>query len=280
MKINFALIGLGAAQSGDGRESDYDYPAASEDRWEFNNGVTFTDFTGKNTGQQTAANFVLAMKLSCWNSNMINMMNNDNKFQEYAKGGSAVNEATSTGWKYATGDLGTGMNFQFGFEPHGSSQEGAKVAASQGMDVLDPNYAQREPSSATDFHKWGYQTDGVNRAASEGYVANTVVYHFGHGDNKDNSANRPFSYDNVGAAEFPADAPIFKDDWRYSLRMGGCLYEATEWVYDATSFNQVGRLTYTGDRDFATSAEMFSNSGSAGTYTTAGSLFADVHWVS
>lgn len=283
MKINFALIGLGAAQSsGDGRESDYDYPAASEDRWEFNNGVTFADFSGKTTGNQAKDDFVLAMKLSCWNSNMIRDMNNDNKFQEYRFSSAAnVAEDAENGWKYARGDLTTGMNHQYGFEPHPASQDGTNVGTAQRMDVLDANYAQRKPASATtDFHKWGYQTDGVNRAVSQGYDANTVVYHFGHADNRDNTANRPFTYDQTGTDGFAADELIFKDDWRFSLRMGGCLYEATEWVYDETSFNQVGRLTYSGDADFAANLDaLFSASGSPGDFASAGSFFADVHWV-
>ena len=42
----------------------------------------------------------------------------------------------------------------------------------------------------------------------------------------------------------------FKDDWRYSLRMGGCLYEAARWVYDESSFHRTSRLTYTDDTLF------------------------------
>ena len=89
MKINFALVGLAAAQSGEGKDYEYDYPAASEDRWEFSNGVTFTDFNGKTTQEFTASDFNKALKLSCWNSNMIRDMNNDNKFSRYtfASGG-------------------------------------------------------------------------------------------------------------------------------------------------------------------------------------------------
>jgi len=285
MKINFALLGLTAAQSGEGKDYEYDYPAASEDRWEFSNGVTFTDFSGKTTQDLTAADFVKALKLSCWNSNMIRDMNNDNKFQLYRHGAATVTENTQANWKYAVGDLATGMNHQYGFE-HEVTDEfaGAKNTAASNQDTSDATYAQRVPADADSFHKWGYNTDGVNRLASDGYEANVVAYHFGHADNKDNSANRPHSYDNVvdgnGNPNQPADFKGFKDDWRFSLRMGGCLYEAQEWVYDAVSFSKTGRLTYTGDADFV--ADIFNqdaNDPNSQLYPTSGSYFADVHWV-
>lgn len=281
MKINFALVGLAAAQSGEGKDYEYDYPAASEDRWEFSNGVTFTDFGGKTSGHLTAADYVKALKLSCWNSNMIRDMNNDNKFQLYAKGGTAVAEASQANWKYALGDLATGMNHQYGFEHEQTNEFSADLSTTgtaNSMNVnqntADTDYAQRLAGSTNEFHKWGYNTDGVNRLASDGYVANAVPYHFGHADNLGNSANRPHSYDNTGAMNQPADFLGFKDDWRFSLRMGGCLYEAQEWVYDGTSFSRTGRLTYTGDSDFV--ADIFAQHS---LYPTSGSYFADVHWV-
>lgn len=277
MKINFALVGLAAAQSGEGKDYEYDYPAASEDRWEFSNGVTFTDFGGKTTQDLTAADFVKALKLSCWNSNMIRDMNNDNKFQLYRHAaGTPVTEHTQANWKYALGDLATGMNHQYGFE-HTQTNEfnGVPNPLTVTQDTGDTAYAQRVPDDPDSFHKWGYNTDGVNRLASDGYVANAVPYHFGHADNKDNSANRPSSWDSTGGNNIPADFLGFKDDWRFSLRMGGCLYEAQEWVYDGVSFAKTGRLTYTGDGDFAT--DIFDQSQS--TYPTSGSYFADVHWV-
>lgn len=278
MKINFALVGLAAAQSGEGKDYEYDYPAASEDRWEFSNGVTFADFSGKTTQDLTGADFVKALKLSCWNSNMIRDMNNDNKFQLYAKGGAALDESAQNNWKYAVGDLTTGMNHQYGFEHEQTNEfSGTPNSASVNQDTSDASYAQRVPGTTNQFHKWGYNTDGVNRLASDGYVANTIPYHFGHADNKDNIANRPHSYDNVNPTteNQPADFLGFKDDWRFSLRMGGCLYEAQEWVYDENSFSKTGRLTYTGDADFV--ADIFAAANTL--YPTSGSYFADVHWV-
>jgi len=281
MKINFALVGLAAAQSGEGKDYEYDYPAASEDRWEFSNGVTFTDFSGKNTGYITSSNFVKALKLSCWNSNMIRDMNNDNKFQRYTfTSGTPFQEQNSSGWKYALGDLSTGMNHQYGFESDGhmndefSGTNANRHGTGINIDASDTTYGQRFDND--EFNKWGYNHDGQNRAESIGYDANAIAYHFGHSDNHHNGANRPYSWDSEDSDDMPEDFAGYKDDWRFSLRMGGCLYETTGWTYDEDSFKKVGRLTYTGDNNF------FSNIFASQTTQqspTAGSYFADVHWV-
>lgn len=282
MKINFALVGLAAAQSGEGKDYEYDYPAASEDRWEFSNGVTFTDFSGKNTGYITSSNFVKALKLSCWNSNMVRDMNNDNKFQRYTFTPNTPFDESTQGlnWKYATGDLATGMNHQYGFERDthmhdefsGTNDNRHRVDIN--IDADDANYGQRYDND--EFHKWGYNHDGQNRAQSIGYDANAIAYHFGHSDNHDNSANRPYSWDSTGTENMPGDFDGYKDDWRFSLRMGGCLYESTGWTYAAESFAKVGRLTYTGDNAFFT--DIFNNQTGQNS-PTSGSYFADVHWV-
>jgi len=280
MKINFALVGLAAAQSGEGKDYEYEYPAASEDRWEFSNGVTFTDFSGKNTGYLDSANFVKAMKLSCWNSNMIRDMNNDNKFQRYTSG-APTDESAQQGWKYALGDLTTGYNHQYGFESDTHmNDEFSGVNGNRHSDAInvnsnDVNYGQRVGGTTNEFHKWGYNTDGQNRYESIGYATDAIAYSFGHSDNHDNSANRPYSWD-ASTDNMPADFDGYKDDWRFSLRMGGCLYESTGWTYDATSFAKVGRLTYTGDNSFF--ADIFANQAGQNS-PTAGSYFADVHWV-
>ena len=276
MKINFALVGLAAAQSGEGKDYEYDYPAASEDRWEFSNGVTFTDFNGKTTNEFSATDYNKALKLSCWNSNMIRDMNNDNKFSRYTYTGNVV-ESGQTNWKYAVGDLDTGMNHQYGFETEVINEfpVGTRNSANVRIDANDAQFGQRV--SATDYTKWGYNSVGVNRAESQGYARDAVAYHFGHADNHDNKANRPYGYSAKDDAtnNMPTDFNGFKDDWRFSLRMGGCLYEANEWIYDENSFAKTGRLTYTGDNQFY--ANLFDNGSTA--YPSAGSYFADVHWV-
>jgi hypothetical protein len=355
MKINFGLLGLAAAQSGDDRFEDnsYDYDISS-DRWsnenqfnldEANAGITF-GVMARVTKQQNADHFQKAVKLSCWNSNMIRDMNNDNKFSVYfndqvefkrfqpglspgtnpgtANGGTVDTAAgrDDLSWLYAVGDLRTGNNHQYGFEnsdsdpysvaggdtdrmggPYAAGDDArnnnrlrqvneidyaqplddtattitnsvtSKTTVGKGIHVLDENHSQRPPNKWTQ-RKWGYQSDNVERAASYGYDANTVVYHFGHHDNRDNTANRPnmrygaslpgeaaleatftgapsaTTADDVNMHKHEFDFYGFKDDWRYSLRMGGCLYEAARWVYDESSFHRTSRLTYTDDTLF------------------------------
>jgi hypothetical protein len=356
MKINFGLLGLAAAQSGDDRWEDnsYDYDTGA-DRWsnenqysldEANAGITF-GVMARVTKQQNAKHFQKALKLSCWNSNMIRDMNNDNKFSVYfndqveykrfqpghntdsgSVNGGTVDQtagADDLSWLYAVGDLRTGYNHQYGFEhsdsvPYydlstddvnrlghaavagknnnrlrqldeswadqafqsvadGNADVGTagidrtvtknKVPDSAGIRV-DDEYHSLRPKNKWSHRKWGYQSNNVERAASHGYDANTVVYHFGHHDNKDNDSNRPnMRYaaesdainesdttndttirDNINRNKHEFDFYGFKDDWRYSLRMGGCLYEAARWVYDESSFHRTGRLTYTDDTLF------------------------------
>lgn len=316
MKINFGLLGLAAAQSGDDRweDSSYDYNDSGADRWSNENswsldeataGVTF-GVMERVTKQQNSEHFQKALKLSCWNSNMIRDMNNDNKFSvyfndqvEYKRFTPTTGQAdTTTGfddmsWNYAIGDLRTGMNHQYGFENAdatnrydntGRQEAAATDAAGQAIrnenrlrhhdeenntHVSQPvaahstikvfkdtasgadgfNDQSVRPAGKHTFRKWGYQSDNVERAASDGYAANTVVYHFGHHDNKDNLANRPDQY-HTTADQQAKDFDGFKDDWRFSLRMGGCLYEAARWVYDENSFHKTSRLTYTDDTLF------------------------------
>merc|ERR1712176_1239726 len=143
------------------------------------------------------------------------------------------------------------------------------VPESAGIRV-DDQYHSLRPKNRWSHRKWGYQSNNVERAASHGYDVNTVVYHFGHHDNKDNDANRPNmryaansdifneadttdnndTRDMINRNKHEFDFYGFKDDWRYSLRMGGCLYEAARWVYDESSFHRTGRLTYTDDTLF------------------------------
>ena len=134
-------------KSGDDRwvDNSYDYDASS-DRWsnenqysldEANAGITF-GVMARVTKQQNAKHFQKALKLSCWNSNMIRDMNNDNKFSVYfndqveykrfqpghntdsdSPNGGTVDQtagADDLSWLYAVGDLRTGYNHQYGFE--------------------------------------------------------------------------------------------------------------------------------------------------------------------
>ena len=295
------------------------------------------------TKQQDSKHFQKALKLSCWNSNMIRDMNNDNKFSVYfndqveykrfhpgigatgAPNGGTRDTRTGAddlSWLYAVGDLRTGYNHQYGFEhntaterfsdplydlstndvnrlgaagnangrndnrlrqmdeysqsqPYTSGKEIVNdltdtVVDNSGIKVSDGFHSVR-PDKKWTFRKWGYQSDNVERAASNGYAENNVVYHFGHHDNKDNITNRPnmryaasneasYAFEDLATDantknkanlhQWEFDFHGFKDDWRYSLRMGGCLYEAARWVYDESSFHRTGRLTYTDDTLF------------------------------
>ena len=160
-------------QSGDFEDSTYEYDydiTAESDRWsgqnefsldDVNAGITF-GVMARVTKQQDASHFQKALKLSCWNSNMIRDMNNDNKFSTYFLDqveykrffpgiGSGTNPSNPTGgtvdttsgaddlsWLYAVGDLRTGYNHQYGFE-HNSS---------------DPYY----PTTATETDRMGKTT--------------------------------------------------------------------------------------------------------------------------
>ena len=212
------------------------------------------------TKQQDAKHFQKAVKLSCWNSNMIRDMNNDNKFSTYFLDqveykrffpgiGSGTNPSSPTGgtvdatagaddlsWLYAVGDLRTGYNHQYGFE-HNSSDPYYPTTATEtdrmgkttgtgkadgrndnrlrqlnewGYDqpytdaaattsrgtatktritsarTIDANdsYHSVRPENKWTYRKWGYQSDNVERAQSRGYDDGTVVYHFGHHDNR------------------------------------------------------------------------------------------------
>ena len=311
------------------------------------------------TKQQEAKHFQKALKLSCWNSNMIRDMNNDNKFSVYFNdqvehkrfypgtnspassspvGGTVDTRAGADdlSWLYAVGDLRTGYNHQYGFE-HNTKDEkfsdplfdldaaevnrlgdaskvnpgastktnvgrnnnrlrqmdeyGQNMPYTAGQDIastlthtkgdgrtisdssilVSDQYHSIRPKDRWTYRKWGYQSDNVERAASNGYAVNNVVYHFGHHDNQDNLSNRPnmrYGANNANSlafeslttnattknranmSKFEFDFHGFKDDWRYSLRMGGCLYEAARWVYDESSFHRTGRLTYTDDTLF------------------------------
>jgi hypothetical protein len=321
MKINFGLLGLAAAQSGDERweDSSYDYDSAGADRWSNNDwnfsnvqaGVTFTDFGGRTTGQLDSNNFVKALKLSCWNSNMIRDMNNDNRFDSHTRG------TTDNNTLYKRGDLVTGLNHQYGFEytNHLDADNGGLAGQNEGTTngaatslLANSDFGIRDTAAENSFRKWGYQNDNVERAASDGYDEDIVAFHFGHGDNTLNTANRPnkfddctgngAAYDCSGTDGKSANFHGYADDWRYSLRMGGCLYEAQQWFYDENSFNRVGRLTYSDEAQFIldtysgstvnnngifeadSAADRFNDVNDSVLRTpTAGGVFADVHWV-
>lgn len=372
MKINFGLLGLVAAQSGDERWEleEYDYDA--QDRWgenqwgfsDLNAGVTFvSQDDSERFATAQAHNFIRARHLSCWNSNTIRDMNNDNKFSTWFHDTGSTTEAlieadgviagdraaytkaaapftyealymankgasdtsgytynqreqtgaplNNKGWLYARGqghtmDAITGDNYtphsQYGsewnygtsvheFDASDPSTLAKQIGFNYGINGFDntenadesvnrdraawSNYAVTDTATTySTGNKWGYQNPNVERHASEGYADGVVAYNFGHRDNRDYTANRPnFRSTNLQNAD-----SLYVDDWRYQLRMGGCLYEATSWFYDDESFNKVGRLTYSDYENYTPESVASADASQQNTFRS-GSFFSDVHWV-
>ena len=237
MKLNFGLLGIALAQSGDyvddsseRHDYSYDYNVGHHHHnhhnhfghthhYSFNNQYSFG---GKAITKDTL--HVLAQKLSCWNSNSLRDMNHDDKFFDH------------------TTDKNHHYHHQYGFENayyhqgnhvSGDLQDyGDFVAKDRLIDVDDPNHSV----NAIDPNKWGYQSD--NRDAK---------YHYGHHlHDKDISTNynRPHHHQ-IASNKASFDGVI--DDWRYSLRHAGCLYEVPDYFYGETTFNTKRFLSYSDD---------------------------------
>jgi hypothetical protein len=260
MKLNFGLLGIALAQSGDyvddsseRHDYSYDYNVGHhhhnhhnqfghDHHYSFNNHYSFG---GKAFASDTK--HVQAERLSCWNSNSLRDMNHDGKFFDH------------------TSDKYHHYNHQYGFENEyyhqGSHVSGAlqdfgdNVAPSRLIDVDDPNHSV----TAVDPQKWGYQSD--NRDAK---------YHYGHHlHDKDvgTNLNRPHHHQ-IASDKASFDGVV--DDWRYSLRHAGCLYEVPDYFYGATTFNTKRFLSYSDDEHDYPSTTV--NLNSSGTNTR-------VHWV-
>lgn len=77
-------------------------------------------------------------------------------------------------------------------------------------------------------HKWGYQNSNPD-----------AKFHYGH-HVKDATANRGY-----GPNAATAYHGFVADDWRYSLRHSGCLYEVKDYTYDAASYAVTSTLAWT-----------------------------------
>lgn len=236
MKLNFGLLGIALGQSGDdyeGERQDYgDYGGYNGYDNGYNNNVgyqgfggeqsySFNDFGGKYAEDASA---IKAIKLSCWNSNSLRDMNHDGKFGDAATGLPSDSERTHH------------YHHQYGFE---NAYDGSKtnspladhgdvVDSERYIDVSDADHTQ-----GTNVNKWGYQSD--NRDAK---------YHYGHHvaeADLSTSENRPDSTQ-MGAGEAAFNGVV--DDWRFSLRHAGCLYEAPDYYYGAKTFKAIRYLTY------------------------------------
>lgn len=251
MKLNFGLLGIALAQSGGDDYSDerhdysYDYNVGSSHYSGFGGGqsYSFNNFGGK-VGGTTA--HTQAERLSCWNSNSLRDMNMDGKFSDH------------------TADMYHHYNHQYGFEnayymdgvhvSHALDDFGDDVDAARYIDLEDDDHSVM----AVNPNKWGYQNH--NRDAK---------YHYGHHISDADLATNENRPDSHQIASAPASFDGVIDDWRFSLRHAGCLYEAPDFFYGGTTFNKLRFLTYSHiEHDFPSATV---------TGTAAG--VTNVHWV-
>ena len=120
---------------------------------------------------------------------------------------------------------------QYGFENAYDGSKANSPLADHG-DVVDSeryiDVSDADHTQGTNVNKWGYQSD--NRDAK---------YHYGHHvaeADLSTSENRPDSTQ-MGAGEAAFNGVV--DDWRFSLRHAGCLYEAPDYYYGAKTFKAI-----------------------------------------
>ena len=68
------------------------------------------------------------------------------------------------------------------------------------------------------------------------------------------------------------------DDWRYSLRHSGCLYEVPDFFYGPKTFNQYRHLTYSYDTGDTTATDLDASNGNDDV-SDFNTYLAKVHWV-
>jgi len=252
------LLGYALAQSGyDADYSDertdysYDYSLGNSHSTGFGGSQSYSFNNFGEKAYATGTSHVEAERLSCWNSNSMRDMSFDGKFYDGNDNRIGTASDTNTYHHY---------NHQYGFENtytggaadyiSGSSADfGDNVRANHFIDVSDDDHSVK----AVNPQRWGYQSN--NRDAK---------YHYGHyiheGDLV-NNVNRPES----SQAKATFDGVI--DDWRFSLRHAGCLYEASDYYYSGTTFNALRYLTYSQSQH------------EYGGAVTTGTLVTNVHWV-
>jgi len=242
MKVNFGLLGIALAQSGDYESSDerydYDYNLGSSYTNTYSgNGYgqsySFQSFGGKTDGTTSRHQ---AQKLSCWNSNHLRDMNWDNRFYDHVQSPLAGGN-----------DDFHHYNHQYGFE-NAYTGGGSKELAGYG-DILDLSTTidtddDDHSVQAVDPKKWGYQNWNPD-----------AKFHYGHHIHEENlltNPNRPhhdqiaYNGSNGGGGTTPTFNGVI-DDWRYSLRHAGCLYEMADFFYGPQTFNKIRTLTYSYD---------------------------------
>jgi len=263
MKINFGLLGLGLAQSGDyegdgERGYDYDYNLGnhyhthnSHNHYASSNGYGYGDHTyqfNSYGGKAGLNENVIAHRLSCWNSNNLRDLNFDNKFHDTAtsplQGGTGINNEYhhyhhQYGFEntYYTGNttpqnqpVQLGSSNGYGDQVTNDSSD--LTGTGLDIDIADDDLSVRPVDPA----KWGYQNDNPD-----------AKYHYGHhihDEDLSSNVNRPHS-GQIIYNESSFYGVI--DDWRYSLRHAGCLYEIPDWFYGLKTYKNVRILTYSYD---------------------------------
>jgi hypothetical protein len=239
MKISAGLLGVALGQgSGDSDDYTYTYDSVDADAGAaeksdgynngYNSGYNFNEASYSsdpyNQGYygRTATN---AYELSCWNSNSMRDFNHDNKFA--APGGSIIGSTVG------------GLHHQYGYEntyasgtkfdptkmDYGSDTNlYGEIADDMHIDITDDTHAV----DAVSPHKWGYQNSNPD-----------AKYHYGH-HVANAGSNRGY-----GPQAATAYHGFVADDWRYSLRHSGCLYEVQDYTYDAASYGVTSTLTHT-----------------------------------
>lgn len=240
MKISAGLLGVALGQgSGDSDDYTYTYDSvdadagAAEKSDGYNNGYN----SGYNFNQASYSSdpynqgyygraAVGAYELSCWNSNSMRDFNHDNKF---AAPGDTEIGSTVGGlhhqYGYENGNYAPGTKFDSTTMEYGSDTNlYGSIETGNHIDIADDTHAV----DAVSPHKWGYQNSNPD-----------AKYHYGHHVLNADS-NRGY-----GPQASTAYHGFVADDWRYSLRHSGCLYEIKDYTYDATSYDVTSTLAWT-----------------------------------
>jgi len=235
MKISAGLLGVALGQgSGDSDDYTYTYDGSDTGAAEksdgynsgYNGGYNFNQGS-YNSDPYNAGYYgrsgAVAYELSCWNSNSMRDFNHDNKFA--TPGGDVIGSTTG------------GLHHQYGYENTYSSTV-KQTTQDYGSDTnlygsiaddMHINIADAAHSvDAVEPHKWGYQNSNPD-----------AKYHYGHhvtnaGSNRGYGVQAESTYHGFAA-----------DDWRYSLRHSGCLFEVKDYIYDSSSYAVSSTLAWT-----------------------------------
>ena len=238
MKISAGLLGVALGQSGDTADYTYDYNEAAEksDSYTYN-APTYNFNTGYDSGYSQNLGYdagyygrsgVEAYALSCWNSNSMRDMNHDNKFA--TPGEDIIGDAGNHHQYGYENEFSAGSKFDSSKQEYGSDQ--SAVSGHYGF-IEDDNHIDisdvAHSVDAVEPHKWGYQNNNPD-----------AKYHYGH-HVASASANRG----PTGPQAASSYHGFMADDWRYSLRHSGCLWEVKDFSYSAATYSVQHNLAWT-----------------------------------